>query len=49
MARRILTSDDVAKMEPGSRLEVDENTTLTASARDMARRREIVVQIVGEP
>ena len=39
MARRILTADDVAKMASGTRLQVDEHTTLTASARDMARRR----------
>lgn len=43
MSRRILTADDIATMAAGTRLEVDESTTLTASARDLARRRGIEV------
>jgi ACT domain-containing protein len=43
MARRILTADDVARLPEGSRLEVDEQTTVTPAARDLAARRGIDV------
>ncbi len=50
MTRRILTADDVARLEPGTRIEVDERTTLTASARELARRRGMdVVELDGGP
>lgn len=43
MTRRILTAEDIAALKPGDRLEVDDETTITASARDLARRRGIEV------
>jgi len=39
MSRRILTAEDVARMEPGTRLVLDETVLLTGSARDLALRR----------
>jgi ACT domain-containing protein len=39
MVRTILTAEDIAALAEGARLVVDENTTLTASARELARRR----------
>ncbi|MHC5212760.1 MAG: hypothetical protein ACYTG2_18785, partial [Planctomycetota bacterium] len=43
MARTILTAEDIAAMDDGTRLVVDERTTLTASARELARRRGIEI------
>jgi predicted amino acid-binding ACT domain protein len=43
VTRRILTAEDLSAMEPGSRLVIDERTTITASAREVARRRDIVL------
>jgi ACT domain-containing protein len=43
VARTILTAEDVAALQDGARLQVDENTTLTASARELARRRGIEI------
>ena len=41
MTRRILTAEDIERLEAGARLVVDEMTTLTGPARDVARRRGI--------
>lgn len=41
MTRRILTADDVAALPVDQALHLDENTTLTGAARDLARRRGI--------
>ncbi len=46
MARRILTAEDVGAMERGVSLVVDEATTVTAAARDLARRRNITIEEV---
>ena len=43
MTRRILTAEDIEQLESGSQLVVDELTTLTGPARDVARRRGIVL------
>lgn len=43
MTRRILTAEDVEQLEAGSKLVVDEMTTLTGPARDVAKRRGIVL------
>ena len=43
MSRRIITAEDVQRMEPGERLLVDDAVTLTAVARDLAGRRGVVV------
>lgn len=43
MTRRILTAEDIEQLEAGARLVVDELTTLTGPARDVARRRGIEV------
>ena len=48
MTRRILTAEDIQAMEPGSRLVVDESITLTGAARDLARRRGVVLVEEGE-
>lgn len=48
MSRRILTAEDVAQMEPGSRLVLAEDDTITAPARELARRREIEL-VEGAP
>ncbi len=44
MGRTIITEEDVAALEPGGRLVVDAETTMTAPARDLARRRGIEVE-----
>ena len=49
MTRRILTAEDVAAMEADSRLAVDDMTTVTSAARELARRRGIVLVENGEP
>ena len=49
MTRRILTAEDVEALEAGCRLVVDEQTTLTGPARDVARRRGIVLVEGGGP
>ena len=49
MTRRILTAEDVEQLEAGSRLVVDDQTTLTGPARDVARRRGIVLVEGGGP
>jgi len=49
MTRRILTAEDIEALEAGSRLVVDEQTTLTGPARDVARRRGIVLVEGGGP
>ena len=41
MARTIIMAEDVAAMAEGGRLVIDDNTTVTASARELARRRNI--------
>jgi ACT domain-containing protein len=41
MARTIIMAEDVAAMAEGSRLVIDDNTTITSSARELARRRGI--------
>jgi len=43
VTRRILTAEDIEQLESGSQLVVDELTTLTGPARDVARRRGIVL------
>ena len=48
MTRRILTAEDVAAMEAGTRLVVDDATTVTGAARDLARRKNIVLVEDGE-
>jgi ACT domain-containing protein len=49
MTRRILTAEDVAAMEADSRLAVDDMTTVTSAARELARRKGIVLVENGEP
>ena len=49
MTRRILTAEDVAAMEVDSRLVVDEMTTVTSAARELARRRGIMLVEDGGP
>jgi len=53
MTRRIVTAEDVAAMESDTRLVVDEMTTVTGAARDLARRRGIVLvqdeELSGSP
>jgi len=49
VTRRILTAEDVEQLEAGSRLVVDEQTTLTGPARDVARRRGIELVEGGGP
>ncbi len=41
MPRTIIMAEDVAAMAEGGRLVIDDNTTITASARELARRRGI--------
>ncbi len=41
MPRTIIMAEDVAAMAEGGRLVIDDNTTVTASARELARRRGI--------
>jgi ACT domain-containing protein len=48
MTRRILTAEDVAAMEAGTRLVVDDATTVTGAARDLARRKNVVLVEDGE-
>lgn len=48
MTRRILTAEDVAAMDADTRLVVDDTTTVTGAARDLARRRGIVLVEDGE-
>jgi len=43
MPRTIIMAEDVAAMAEGGRLVIDDNTTITASARELARRRGIEV------
>lgn len=43
MSRRILTAEDVARMEPGARLVLDGDVLLTSAARDLAARRGVVL------
>lgn len=49
MSRTIITAEDVARMESGTTIEVGDQTTLTASARELARRRGIAVADRGAP
>ncbi|GJM20793.1 MAG: hypothetical protein DHS20C15_07080 [Planctomycetota bacterium] len=49
MSRRILTADDVAALPADQPLVVDAHTTLTDSARDMARRRGVQIVTPAEP
>ena len=49
MTRRILTAEDIEQLEAGCRLVVDDQTTLTGPARDVARRRGIVLVEGGGP
>ena len=49
MTRRILTAEDVEQLESGSKLILDDCTTLTGPARDVARRRGIVLVEGGGP
>lgn len=44
MARTIITAEDVTQMAEGSTITVDADTTLTAAARELARRRGITVR-----
>lgn len=43
MTRRIITAEDVGAMDSETRLVIDDQTTLTAPARELARRRAIVL------
>ena len=43
MARTIITAEDVLQMEEGGRLVVGDDTTVTGSARELARRRNITI------
>jgi ACT domain-containing protein len=47
MPRTIIMAEDVAAMAEGGRLVIDDNTTVTSSARDLARRRGI--ELVESP
>ena len=49
MTRRILTAEDIEQLEAGCRLVVDDQTTLTGPARDVARRRGIELVEGGGP
>jgi len=49
MSRRILTADDVAALPTDQPLVIDELTTLTDSARDMARRRGVQLVFQDAP
>jgi ACT domain-containing protein len=44
MARTIITAEDVTQMDAGATIVVDADTTITAAARELARRRGITVQ-----
>jgi len=43
MARTIITAEDVTQMAAGTSINVDADTTITAAARELARRRGITV------
>ncbi len=48
MARTFITAEDVAKLPEGHRLTVDDNTTITPPARELARRRGVTIVDGGE-
>ncbi len=43
MARTIITAEDVLRMTEGARLVVGDDTTVTGSARELARRRGVTI------